>query len=1571
MVSILGFLLVFTTSASVLGAALPGQIEAEDYNVGGEGVGYHDTTAGNVTGLYRADDVDIGVDTGTEGGYYVGWVASGEWLRYDVNVAASGSYDLGLRTSRGATGNGAMHVSVDGVNVTGNIAIPPTASWSNFTTVSVPGITLTAGPHQLTVYFDTGLISLNWIRFSAATLPTTPVADPGGSYNALLGDAISFNGSGSYDPDTSGPLTYDWDFGDGSAHGTGVSPSHTYSSKGAYTVTLVVNDGSESSSPVATSATITDGSGVMALPGQIEAEDYNVGGEGVGYHDTTAGNVTGLYRADDVDIGVDTGTEGGYYVGWVASGEWLRYDVNVAASGSYDLGLRTSRGATGNGAMHVSVDGVNVTGNIAIPPTASWSNFTTVSVPGITLTAGPHQLTVYFDTGLISLNWIRFSAATLPTTPVADPGGSYNALLGDAISFNGSGSYDPDTSGPLTYDWDFGDGSAHGTGVSPSHTYSSKGAYTVTLVVNDGSESSSPVATSATITDGSGVMALPGQIEAEDYNVGGEGVGYHDTTAGNVTGLYRADDVDIGVDTGTEGGYYVGWVASGEWLRYDVNVAASGSYDLGLRTSRGATGNGAMHVSVDGVNVTGNIAIPPTASWSNFTTVSVPGITLTAGPHQLTVYFDTGLISLNWIRFSAATLPTTPVADPGGSYNALLGDAISFNGSGSYDPDTSGPLTYDWDFGDGSAHGTGVSPSHTYSSKGAYTVTLVVNDGSESSSPVATSATITDGSGVMALPGQIEAEDYNVGGEGVGYHDTTAGNVTGLYRADDVDIGVDTGTEGGYYVGWVASGEWLRYDVNVAASGSYDLGLRTSRGATGNGAMHVSVDGVNVTGNIAIPPTASWSNFTTVSVPGITLTAGPHQLTVYFDTGLISLNWISFKTSMLNEALFATPTVSSSITTASQFEANDGIKNSTSNGWQSSDANPWIQLNFDSVKTISKLVLTDLPGSQNVLDATVDFSDGSSFVTGVLPDNGTPKEFTFTPKETEWVRVTINSANSTNKGLAEIEALSDLGGQQKIVEDLFNDGNANGWVVTNNCQVGSSTWQVVSNPLLVVKNMYQQNNTCRGYSVPDRIALGTYSVLTGLTHNDVDVRLRIRSNFNGDFLQAGMIGLMFGYQNDNNYYRVDLSQRDGHRKLIKRVGGTFTELATSPQSYTPGEWTNLRVVKRSNVIVVFVNGKQALAAQDNSFSSGKLALFCAQNTSCLFDNVYVLSAPATPLIGLTAPSEYFVETSGILDVAAVVTNTTGVGGVEFVVDEEDTINKQSKQDLIAPYSKTFDFSAAFGEHTVRAYLLSDDGIPVRLTHDGAMDETVAGVNGLNIVAMGDSLTEGIGDNLGSIEPNDDTSDDQRNASGGYQPVLNNYLAASNVNSELVKKPVTVLTEANPGEKSSGGAARIVPLLARTPEAQAYLVQYGANDVGGSTPIPSGLGLHPGESGYAGSFKDNMKQIIVAVTGVGKQIFFAKTSTQMTHETLNPDLWSLTLDYHAVIDELINENGLPQVPPDLLPPPDFLTYFINHPDEMGSDDVHPIGQGYAAEAGLWCASLNNYRIGGTAISCVSP
>ena len=95
-----------------------------------------------------------------------------------------------------------------------------------------------------------------------------PTAAPGGPYPGSEGTVLSFDASGSSDPDGDA-LSYNWSFGDGSA-GSGVKPSHTYANNAVYTVTLTVTDArGASSAPGTTTATIANaGPTVNAGPNQ-------------------------------------------------------------------------------------------------------------------------------------------------------------------------------------------------------------------------------------------------------------------------------------------------------------------------------------------------------------------------------------------------------------------------------------------------------------------------------------------------------------------------------------------------------------------------------------------------------------------------------------------------------------------------------------------------------------------------------------------------------------------------------------------------------------------------------------------------------------------------------------------------------------------------------------------------------------------------------------------------------------------------------------------------------------------------------------------------------------------------------------------------------------------------------------------------------------------------------------------------------------------------------------------------------------------------------------------------------
>lgn len=149
------------------------------------------------------------------------------------------------------------------------------------------------------------------------------------------------------------------------------------------------------------------------------------------------------------------------------------------------------------------------------------------------------------------------------------------------------------------------------------------------------------------------------------------------------------------------------------------------------------------------------------------------------------------------------------------------------------------------------------------------------------------------------IPGIIEAEHFDVGGEGVGYHDTDAFNQgCELRRGEGVDLErcADSGT--GFDVAWTAPGEWLAYTVNVATRGAYRLNARVASQDAG-GTFHLESAGRHLTESLRIPDTGGWQTWTTVTAK-VTLPAGRQTLKLVFDApgagdGCGNLNRLAFE----------------------------------------------------------------------------------------------------------------------------------------------------------------------------------------------------------------------------------------------------------------------------------------------------------------------------------------------------------------------------------------------------------------------------------------------------------------------------------------------------------------------------------------------------------------------------------------------------------------------------------------------------------------------------------------------------
>ncbi len=121
--------------------------------------------------------------------------------------------------------------------------------------------------------------------------------------------------------------------------------------------------------------------GKIRLPGTLEAENFDKGGEGITYHDNDPGNNGGTNYRSGNDTGVDiVAGNGGYAVGWTNGGEWIEYTMNVTKAGKYTYEAIISNGTGNNGGFSISLVGndgkLTKLADVSVPSTAgNWENY--------------------------------------------------------------------------------------------------------------------------------------------------------------------------------------------------------------------------------------------------------------------------------------------------------------------------------------------------------------------------------------------------------------------------------------------------------------------------------------------------------------------------------------------------------------------------------------------------------------------------------------------------------------------------------------------------------------------------------------------------------------------------------------------------------------------------------------------------------------------------------------------------------------------------------------------------------------------------------------------------------------------------------------------------------------------------------------------------------------------------------------------------------------------------------------------------------------------------------------------
>ena len=352
---------------------------------------------------------------------------------------------------------------------------------------------------------------------------------------------------------------------------------------------------------------------VPTLPGTIKAEEYDKGASGVSYSNASRNTTT-----------------------TTKSGAWMEYTVDVAEKGIYSMDVEIASTQTG-GWFHLaeySLDNLTyLTDFIEVPKTSSATDFQTIhAMLKDTLTAGRHILCVNIDKGgfyLKSMTFNRYEQdknikVSLPSSSYFNPSSKSNTIeLGDKAIIEVKAESSTSTIDNVkVYANDLLIGTLKEAPYTMEYEPTAKGSYVITAIATS-TEGKKNVSAKRNLTvkgkrePYKGVIEIPGIIQAENFDKGGEGMTFHDSDSDRQGDKnYRSDGEGVDFVKGN-GGTVIGYTAKNEWLEYTIDVQEAGTYSYIATVSSGTTGSG-FNIGIKKLTSTG----APTSA--NTTSVSVP-----------------------------------------------------------------------------------------------------------------------------------------------------------------------------------------------------------------------------------------------------------------------------------------------------------------------------------------------------------------------------------------------------------------------------------------------------------------------------------------------------------------------------------------------------------------------------------------------------------------------------------------------------------------------------------------------------------------------------------------------------------------------------------------------------------------------------------------------------------------------------------------------------------------------------------------------------------------------------------
>lgn len=262
------------------------------------------------------------------------------------------------------------------------------------------------------------------------------------------------------------------------------------------------------------------------------------------------------------------------------------------------------------------------------------------------------------------------------------------------------------------------------------------------------------------------------------------------------------------------------------------------------------------------------------------------------------------------------------------------------------------------------------------------------------------------GGTAAAVPGLVQAENYDTGGQGTAYNVTSVNGSGNAYRGDGVDLESTSDTGGGYDLGWTSGGQWFRYTLDVATAGTYTVSMRVAAPSAVTGALHLTdASGTNLSGAVNLPATGGWQTWATATAQ-VTLPAGQQVLTVNQDNGGWNLNSLQFAATGTGSTNLAAGRPTSESSHTDVYPSSNVTDGNQGSYWESANnAFPqWVQVDLGSSQPVGRVVL-QLPAGWGARDETLSLlgsTDGTTFTT--VKSSAT---YTFTPSSNNAVTLTF------------------------------------------------------------------------------------------------------------------------------------------------------------------------------------------------------------------------------------------------------------------------------------------------------------------------------------------------------------------------------------------------------------------------------------------------------------------------------------------------------------------------------------------------------------------------------------